>query len=123
VLVKPSYGLSDDEIAQMLRSGVDHAGDDMMARALREQQVEADRVIEATEHALEKDGALLDAQERCAIDAAIAMLRSLRAGTDHRAIKAGIDALGRATDDFAARRMDNSIRSVLAGHKVDELEL
>ena len=123
VLVKPSYGLSDDEIAQMLRSGVDHAGDDMMARALREQQVEADRVIEATEHALEKDGALLDAQERCAIDAAIATLRSLRAGTDHRAIKAGIDALGRATDDFAARRMDNSIRSVLAGHKVDELEL
>jgi molecular chaperone HscA len=123
VLVKPSYGLSDDEIAQMLRSGVDHAGDDMMARALREQQVEADRVIEATEHALEKDGSLLDAQERCAIDAAISALRSLRAGSDHRAIKAGIDALGRATDEFAARRMDSSIRSVLAGQKVDELEL
>jgi molecular chaperone HscA len=123
VLVKPSYGLSDDEIAQMLRSGVDHAGDDMMARALREQQVEAERVIEATEHALEKDGELLDAQERCAIDAAIAALRNLRAGSDHRAIKSGIDALGRATDEFAARRMDSSIRSVLAGHKVDELEL
>lgn len=123
VLVKPSYGLSDDEIAQMLRSGVDHAGDDMMARALREQQVEADRVIEATQHALEKDGSLLDALERAAIDAAIARLRSMLAGTDHRAIKAGIDALGRATDNFAARRMDNSIRTVLAGHKVDELEL
>ncbi len=123
VLVKPSYGLSDDEIAQMLRSGVDHASDDMMARALREQQVEADRVIEATEHALEKDGDLLDPSERAAIDAAIDALRSLRAGSDHRAIKAGIDALGRATDEFAARRMDNSIRTVLAGHKVDELEL
>jgi molecular chaperone HscA len=123
VLVKPSYGLSDDEIAEMLRSGVDHAGDDMMARALREQQVDADRVIEATQQALEKDGSLLDVQERAVIDAAIARLRGLIAGTDHRAIKAGIDALGRATDEFAARRMDKSIRTVLAGQKVDELEL
>ncbi|MDX5408660.1 MAG: Hsp70 family protein, partial [Thauera sp.] len=123
VLVKPSYGLSDDEIAQMLRSGVDHAGDDMMARALREQQVEADRVIEATEQALDKDGQLLSDAERATIAETISRLRSLRAGSDHRAIKAGIDALGRATDDFAARRMDNSIRSVLAGHKVDELEI
>ena len=121
--MKPSYGLSDDEIAEMLRSGVDHAGDDMMARALREQQVDADRVIEATQQALEKDGSLLDVQERAVIDAAIARLRGLIAGTDHRAIKAGIDALGRATDEFAARRMDKSIRTVLAGQKVDELEL
>ncbi len=123
VLVKPSYGLSDDEIAEMLKAGVEHAGDDMQARALREQQVEADRVIEATEHALERDGQLLDGEERAAIDAAVTRLRELRAGTDHRAIKSGIDALARATDEFAARRMDNSIRSALAGHKVDELEL
>jgi len=123
VLVKPSYGLSDDEIAQMLKSGVEHAGDDMMLRALREQQVEAERVIEATEQALAKDGHILDAGERAEIDAAIARLRELRAGSDHRAIKTGIDAFARATDEFAARRMDNSIRSALAGHKVDELEL
>ena len=123
VLVKPSYGLSDDEIAEMLKSGAEHAGDDMRARALREQQVEAERVIEATEHALDKDGALLDADERAVIDAAIASLRALLGGEDHRAIKTGIDALARATDEFAARRMDNSIRSALAGHKVDELEL
>ncbi|QDF97397.1 Fe-S protein assembly chaperone HscA [Azoarcus sp. DD4] len=123
VLVKPSYGLSDEEITGMLRDGIERAGDDMAARALREQQVEADRVIEATEQALAADGGLLNAAERAAIDAAIAALRDLRAGTDHRAIKAGIDALTRATDEFAARRMDNSIRSALAGHKVDEFEV
>ncbi len=123
VLVKPSYGLSDDEITEMLKSSVDHADDDMMARNLREQQVEADRVIEACGHALEKDGALLTDSERAAIEAAIARLQELRAGSDHRAIKAGIDVLARATDEFAARRMDSSIRGALTGHKVDELEL
>jgi molecular chaperone HscA len=123
VLVKPSYGLSDDEIAEMLKSGVEHAGDDMMLRALREQQVEAERMIEATEQALAKDAHLLDAGERAGIEAAIARLRELRGGSDHRAIKTGIDAFARATDEFAARRMDNGIRSALAGHKVNELEL
>ncbi len=123
VLVKPSYGLSDDEIAEMLRSGVDHAGDDMAARALREQQVEADRVVEATEQALAHDGHLLSASEAEEIRSVIARLHELRAGNDNRAIKAGIDALARATDTFAARRMDNSIRSALAGHKVDELPI
>ncbi|NMG35184.1 Fe-S protein assembly chaperone HscA [Azoarcus sp. TTM-91] len=123
VLVKPSYGLSDDEIAGMLRAGVEHAGDDMQARALREQQVEAGRVVEATEQALAKDGQLLNEQERAEIEAAIARLRALAQGQDHRAIKAGIDALARATDEFAARRMDNSIRAALAGQKVDEIEV
>jgi molecular chaperone HscA len=122
VLVKPSYGLSDDEIAGMLKAGFEHAGEDLQLRALREQQVEADRVIEATEHALAEDGALLSADERAAVERAIDALRGLRAGSDARAIKAGIDALARATDEFAARRMDNSIRSALAGHKVDEFE-
>jgi molecular chaperone HscA len=123
VLVKPSYGLTDEEITAMLRSGVDHAGDDMTARALREQQVEADRVIEATAQALAKDGHLLTEAERASIDATIAQVRALRAGSDHRAIKSGVDALARATDEFAARRMDSSIRSALAGHKVDEIPL
>ena len=121
IAVKPSYGLSDDEIADMLRAGMEHAGDDMAARALREQVVEADRVIEATQHALWVDGKLLSAEERAAIDAAIAALRELRAGTDHRAIKAGIEKLARATDEFAARRMDQSIRSALSGRNVNEI--
>ncbi len=123
VLVKPSYGLTDEEIAGMLREGVDHAGDDMLARALREQQVEADRLVEATEHALAQDGDLLDAAERAAVDQAIAALRAAREGSDHRKVKQHIDALARATDEFAARRMDRSVRSALAGHKVDEIEL
>ena len=75
------------------------------------------------ERALASDGDLLDVEERGAIDAAIAELRALCAGSDHRAIKTGIDAFARTTDEFAARRMDKSIRSALAGHKVDELEL
>ncbi|THF55882.1 Fe-S protein assembly chaperone HscA [Pseudothauera rhizosphaerae] len=123
VLVKPSYGLTDDEIAGMLREGVDHAGDDMLARALREQQVEADRLMEATEYALAQDGDLLDESERTAIDQAFAALREACDGTDHRRIKQCIDALARATDEFAARRMDRSVRSALTGHKLDEIEL
>ncbi|NMG73957.1 Fe-S protein assembly chaperone HscA [Aromatoleum diolicum] len=123
VLVKPTYGLTDDEITGMLREGVDRASDDMHARAVREQQVEADRVIEATTHALEQDGDLLNADERAGIDAAIAELRRLVSGDDPRAIKKGIDALSRVTDEFAARRMDKSIRTALAGQKVDEIQV
>lgn len=123
VLVKPSYGLSDDEIAGMLKAGVERAEDDMLARALREQQVEADRVIEATEQALASDGHLLDAAERAQIDAAIDTLRKLRDGKDHRALKTGIETLARETDEFAARRMDNSIRAALAGQKIDEIQV
>ncbi|HRP96185.1 MAG TPA: Fe-S protein assembly chaperone HscA [Rhodocyclaceae bacterium] len=123
VLVKPSYGLSDEEIAAMLRDGMAHASEDMGARALHEQLVEADRVLEATAHALERDGELLNAEERAVIDAAMQSLRELKNNTDHRAIKAGIEALARATDEFAARRMDKSIRSALSGRKVNEIEV
>jgi molecular chaperone HscA len=123
VLVKPSYGLTDDEIAGMLQSGTEHASNDMMARALREQQVEAMRAIEVTERALEQDEALLSAAERAVIDQAMLRLRELCGGSDHRAIKTGLDALSRATDTFAARRMDQSVRKALAGHKIDEIEL
>ena len=73
--------------------------------------------------ALAKDGALLDAKEREQIDIVLAHLRELRAGYDHRAIKTGIEALARATDEFAARRMDSSIRSALTGHKIDEISV
>jgi molecular chaperone HscA len=123
ITVKPSYGLSDDEIATMLRDSMDHAGDDMHARALREQQVEARRLIEATEAALAEDGELLSPEERTEVDRAVMALRTLANGNDHRAIKAGIDALNAVTRDFAARRMDRSIKKALAGHKIIEFKV
>lgn len=123
VMVKPSYGLSDDEITAMLKEGMQHAGDDMTARALAEQRVEAERLIEATTLALEADGALLSDDERDRILATVAEVRSRCSGHDHRAIKQALANLSRATDDFAARRMDHSIRSALAGQRVDEIQL
>lgn len=123
VAVKPSYGLSDDEIASMLKEGMRHAGEDMAARALAEQRVEAMRLVEATAAALETDGGLLSTGERKSIEAAMAALRKLCAGSDHRAIKQAVTALSRETDDFAARRMDHGIRTALAGQKVDEIQI
>ncbi len=123
IRVKPSYGLTDDEIAGMLKESIDHVGDDVQARNLREQQVEAQRLIEAVEAALAADGGLLRSEERADIDEEIASLRKRIAGTDHRAIKAGIDSLNAATQDFAARRMDQGVRRALTGHKVIELKL
>jgi len=124
VTVKPSYGLTDDEVAGMLRDGMEHAGDDMEARSLREQQVEAQRVIEATEAALKADAHLLSAAERADIESAIARMRQLaEGGSNSRAVKAGVEALNQATTEFAARRMDQSIRRALAGQKVDEIRV
>ena len=121
VAVKPSYGLGDDEVARMLQESFGAADSDMRARALREQQVEATRLIEATEAALDADAALLDDAEvariRCGIDA----LRGVADGDDHGAIKDAVDALGRATDRFAALRMDASVRRALAGRRLDEI--
>ena len=123
IRVKPSYGLTDDEIAGMLKESIDHVGDDVQARNLREQQVEAQRLIEAVEAALAADGGLLRVEERTDIDEEIASLKKRIAGTDHRAIKAGIDSLNAATQDFAARRMDQGVKRALTGHKVIELKL
>jgi len=121
VNVKPSYGLTDNEIAGMLREGFDHAGEDMNARSLREQQVEARRLVEATEVALKQDAHLLDAEERSEIEAAADRLGTVARGSDHRAIKAGIERLNAVTAEFAARRMNQSVRKALAGRKVDEI--
>lgn len=121
IQVKPSYGLSDTEVEIMLRDSMTYAQDDMGARRLREQQVEADRVIEALHSALATDGELfLDAQERARIEAAAATLEGLRSSTDHRAIKRAIQAVERASADYVARRMDANIRKAMAGHAVDE---
>ena len=123
ITVKPSYGLSDEEISTMLQSGFEHAGDDARARVLRELQVEARRLIEAVEQALAADGELLDANERGTVNAALAALRLAADGDDPKQLRSCLDAASRATDDFASRRMDKSIRSALAGHKVDELKV
>ena len=121
--VKPSYGLADDEVAGMLKASFEHAQADMERRGLAEQQVEAARVIEATEKALLTDGGLLDEPERAALDGALAALRDAAAGNDVRAIKLQLEAFNRASNEFASRRMDKSIRSALAGHKIDELRI
>ncbi|WP_172202727.1 Fe-S protein assembly chaperone HscA [Niveibacterium sp. COAC-50] len=123
IAVKPSYGLSDDEIAGMLRAGFDHADADMRLRALREQQVEAQRMIETVQSALAADGDLLDAGECAAIHAALNELAALNAGDDARQIKAALDAMNKLTETFAARRMDKTIRAALAGQKVDDLKV
>ena len=121
VAVKPAYGLSDDDIAAMLKSGFDEAEGDMRARALAEQQVEARRMLDAIEVALAADAALLNPEERAALDARTAALSTQAAGNDHLAIKQAIDALNRASEPFAAKRMDQSIRAALKGRAVTSL--
>jgi len=118
--VKPSYGLTDNEIENMLRDSIEHAEDDVSARMLREQQVEAERVLEALEAALADDGDLLNAEERSIIDVAAAKLSALSKGNELRAIKDGITELDNAAIEFVARRMDGNIKKALAGHNVDE---
>jgi molecular chaperone HscA len=120
VQVKPSFGLTDQEIETMLRDSMNHAQEDVAARTLREQQVEADRILESVEAAVSLDGHLLDDEERKQIDDAIALLKKFRDETDPLKIKQAIEALNKASSEFAARRMDASIQSAMAGHKVDE---
>ncbi|WP_370599947.1 Fe-S protein assembly chaperone HscA [Pseudomonas nitroreducens] len=123
IQVKPSYGLTDGEIARMLQDSFQYAGDDMAARALREQQVEAQRLLEAVQSALDADGErLLDAEERVAIDANMESLRELAAGSDTAAIEQQIKRLSQVTDAFAARRMDATVKAALAGRRLNEIE-
>ena len=121
VTVKPSYGLADDDIARMLQESFQEAEHDMKNRALAEERVDAARLVEATTRALETDGNLLSADERAAVDALIANVSEIAKGEDHRAIKAAVERLSQGTDEFAARRMDRSIKSALAGKKVQEI--
>jgi molecular chaperone HscA len=121
--VKPSYGLSDDEIAAMLKDSFSHAGDDAFRRALREAQVESQRLIEATQSALQDAGDLLSILERAHIDAALTKLQAVIIGDDRRAIDEAMQALSAATNEFAARRMNQSVQRALSGRKVDQLSL
>jgi len=123
VQVKPSYGLEDSEIERMLRDNFEHAKDDVEARKLREQQVEADRVYEAISAALAEDGeALLTESERADIDTCMQTMQDARNNGTAGDIKRAIDAADKATADFAARRMDASINKALSGHTLDEFK-
>ena len=119
--VKPSYGLADADIERMLRDSFQHANEDMHARALAEHRVEGQRLIEATRAALQVDASLLTSEEIQAIEKSIQSLEKLLPSMDHRAIKKAADALNRATEDFAGRRMDQGVRRVLTGRKIGSL--
>ncbi|NUU00917.1 Fe-S protein assembly chaperone HscA [Herbaspirillum robiniae] len=121
ISVKPSYGLGDDEIARMLQESFSSADEDMQRRALREEQVEAERIVLATRSALQADAALLSADERAAIEQQLAAVEAAAKGDDHLVIKAAVDALAHGTEEFAARRMDRSVHAALAGKKLDEV--
>ena len=122
--VRPSYGIGEEEITSMLQDSFSHARDDMQARALREQQVEADRMIEDLLAAIYKDGdALLSDDERRCLKVAIQELREVRESTiEHRVLARQIESVAKASEEFAARRMDASIKSALAVHSLDEIE-
>lgn len=122
IQVKPSYGLTDDEIMQMLKASMDNAKGDIQARLLAEQRVEARRVIESVYSALENDQNLLNDKELSAVKNALISLEQLAIQEDSMAIKQGIKALDQATQEFAARRMDKSIRAALAGQNIKDIE-
>jgi molecular chaperone HscA len=122
IVVKPSYGLSDEQVATMLKEGFATAEEDMLRRGLREAQVEAERMILATESALAADGDLLEPAERTAIDALVARTRTVaRDAGEARAIESAVEALAAGTESFAAARMNRGIRAALAGRNVNEL--
>ena len=121
VVVKPSYGLADDQIARMLQDGFAHADADMAARKLREAQVDAERMVLATRAALAADGALLSADERGAVEALVAATAAAAQGDDADAIERAVELLAEGTEAFAAARMNQGIRQALAGRSLDDL--
>ena len=130
ITVKPSYGLADDEVARMLQDSYSSAQIDMTLRALREEQVEAERIVLATQSALDGDAALLSDEERASIATLMDGVRAAIAAssdetvlpaTRQTALHAATDALAQGTEEFASRRMDQSVRSALAGKTLDEV--
>jgi molecular chaperone HscA len=119
--VKPSYGLTEDEMANMLRDSIDNARDDMERRLLVEARVEARRAVNAVQSALAADGDLLDAGERATVDGAIAAVEKAISGSDRDAVNGAAEELEQKTRPFAERRMDRGIRAALAGRHVDQL--
>ena len=121
ISVKPAYGLQDDEIARMLQESYTAAGADMLARAVREEQVEAERIVLATTAALAQDGDLLDADELTAVQALLQAARAAGALEDASLIRQAVQALADGTEEFAARRMNQSVRSALKGKTLDQV--
>lgn len=123
IQIKPSYGLTDEEVTAMIKSSFDHAQEDLQARELAEQRVEADRVIESVIVALQADGSvLLSTEEFHHIEAVLKQLIEVKQGSDRHAIAQGIKALDAATQEFAARRMNASINRALTGKNVSDME-
>lgn len=120
IVVKPSYGLTDEEIVRMLQEGNSSAEADMQARKLREEQVEAKRLLESTASALTQDGDLLSPEEQAEIDRLARAVGSAINGTDADVIHKAVEALSKGTEAFAERRMDRSIRAALAGRSVND---
>ena len=120
--VTPSYGLTDEEVERMLIESFEHAEDDLAARNLRIEQVEADRILAATRAAMIADPHLLDADVRVATEAAMAALEAAKAGTDHLAIRAAVEALDHASKPFAERRMNLAIAAAMAGKSLAAVE-
>jgi molecular chaperone HscA len=128
IVVKPSYGLSEDEITNMLKSSFGSAEQDKQVRALREAIVDAERLIEAINAALAQDGHLLSADEKSAIEAQVQALKTISHGPDTNAqdkesITQAVEALNHATENFAGRRMDASVKQAFAGQDLNKLEL
>ncbi|HEU4707901.1 MAG TPA: Fe-S protein assembly chaperone HscA [Methylophilaceae bacterium] len=124
ITVKPSYGLSEEQIFDMLQASFNSAEEDKQARALREAQVEARQLLDAISAALSQDGeALLKAEEKLAIETSMDQLQKALNGNDSQAIHKAAEALNHATETFAARRMDASIKRALAGKKINSLEI
>ena len=120
IVVKPSYGLTDEEIVRMLQEGNSSAEADMQARKLREEQVEAKRLLESTASALTQDGDLLSPEEQAEIDRLARAVGSAINGTDADVIHKAVEALSKGTEAFAERRMDRSICAALAGRSVND---
>ena len=123
IVVKPSYGLSEDEITNMLKSSFGLAEQDKQARALREAIVDAERLIEAINAALAQDGHLLNANEKSAIESQVQALKTTSQGADKDSIIKAVEALNHATENFAGRRMDASVKQAFAGQDLNKLEL
>ena len=121
ITVKPSYGLSDEEVARMLTESFTTAEGDMRLRSLRESSVEAERMLLATRAALAADADLLSAEENASIQALLLALESSRKSEDHHVIDAAVEALAKGTEAFAAERMNRGIRRALSGRRVEDV--
>jgi molecular chaperone HscA len=122
ITVRPTHGLTDEEVERMLLASIEHAEDDMAARLLIDARVEAQRILKAAEKQLDSNGDLLDEAERKGIDDAVASLRTAVGGADHRRIKDEIDRLDHTSAEFAKRVMNRGIERALRGHSVEEFK-